>query len=173
MDFLEIVAIFVSFALLIVWLTAVSNFLFFPRLQTATPASAPFVSLLIPARDEAAVIASAVQLLLAQQYPHFELIVLDDGSTDGTAVLAQQAAASDPRFRLIQGQPLPPGWLGKNWACHQLSQAAQGEILIFTDADVQWQPGALAAVIGNRYSVFGNRFADHHSPITVHRSPIT
>lgn len=138
---------FVSFALFILGVTAVTNFRFFPRLKPAQPAATPFVSLLIPARNEAAVIGQTLTALLGQQYPHFEVILLDDGSEDGTATIARQAARQDGRFRLIPGRPLPAGWLGKNWACHQLSQAAQGELLIFTDADVQWQPGALAALV--------------------------
>lgn len=149
MSLATLLAAFITFALLIVWLTAVSNFVFFPRLQATTPKSQPFVSVLIPARNEAGVIGNTVTRLLAQTYPHFELIVLDDNSEDDTAVLAQQSAGEDGRFRLIKGQPLPPGWLGKNWACHQLSQAVRGDILLFTDADVVWQPSALAALVAS------------------------
>ncbi len=154
MNILELLAVFVSFALFIMGITAVSNFLLFPRLRPAQPAVTPFVSLLIPARNEAAVIGSTVAALLAQRYPRFEVLLLDDSSEDETAVLAHQAAQQDPRFRIIQGQLLPPGWLGKNWACHQLSQAAQGDILILTDADVRWQPDALAALVSNQSSAF-------------------
>ncbi len=153
-------ATFVSFALFIVGITAVANFRFFPRLRATEPAATPFVSLLIPARNEAAVIGQTVRALLAQQYPRFEVILLDDGSEDSTTSVAQQAAQEDPRFHLISGRPLPAGWLGKNWACHQLSQAALGELLIFTDADVQWQPGALSALVAcftNQKPLFPNR----------------
>ena len=82
----------------------------------------PSVGILIPARNEAEVIAFTVTSILAQRYPHLELIVLDDNS-DGTALAAQAAAAEaggTHHFRLLCGQPLPPGWMGKNWACHQL-----------------------------------------------------
>lgn len=137
----------VAVALFIMGVTAVSNFLLFPRLRQDSAAYQPLVSVLVPARNEAQVIGRTVSLLLAQAYPHLELIVLDDHSEDETAVLGQSAAGDDPRFRLISGQSLPPGWLGKNWACHQLAQAAQGELLIFTDADVQWQPEALPALV--------------------------
>ncbi|MCB8969021.1 MAG: glycosyltransferase [Ardenticatenaceae bacterium] len=159
MTYIEIIALFVSAALFIMGITAVSNFLLFPRLKPTQPTATPFVSLLIPARNEAAVIARTVTALLAQNYPHFELLLLDDGSEDETAVFAQQAAQQNPRFRIIQGKPLPAGWLGKNWACHQLSQAAQGDLLIFTDADVQWQPDALSALVSYQF--------------TAHRSPST
>lgn len=149
MEPLTLLALFVTAALLIMGLTAVSNLLFFPRLrrQPEPPADAPLVSLLVPARNEAAVIGGTVRGLLAQRYPHLELIVLDDHSTDETAVLAQAAAAGDERLTVLNGRSLPPGWLGKNWACHQLAEAAQGDILIFTDADVRWGPDALPALL--------------------------
>ncbi len=146
-----ILILFTTLALTGIAFIAIFNTLTFPRL-TALPAlsktegSPPRLSLLIPARNEAAVIAQTVRGLLAQSYPHFELILLDDHSTDDTAALAQAAASGDPRFRVLTGQPLPPGWMGKSWACHQLAEAAQGDWLIFTDADVRWSPGALAAL---------------------------
>jgi chlorobactene glucosyltransferase len=109
-------------------------------------AAYPPISVLIPARNEAAVIGQTVGALLAQQYPNIEVIVLDDHSTDATAQVATAVAAGDPRFRLISGAALPTGWGGKNWACHQLVQAARHDLLLFTDADVQWRSGALTAV---------------------------
>jgi chlorobactene glucosyltransferase len=105
------------------------------------------LSICIPARDEARAIGATVRALLAQTGVEFELIILDDGSTDGTAEIARAAAGDDPRLRVLSGSPLPSGWSGKNWACQQLGQAARGAWLIFTDADVHWQPGALAALI--------------------------
>ncbi|WP_420630720.1 glycosyltransferase [Candidatus Leptofilum sp.] len=138
---------FISFALLILGMTAVSNILLFPRLKAAQPAAQPKLSILIPARNEAAVIGQTIRALLKQTATNFELILLDDQSDDGTGKIATQAAADDARFRLISGTPLPSGWLGKNWACHQLSQAATGDYLLFADADVGWQPNALAALL--------------------------
>jgi chlorobactene glucosyltransferase len=114
----------------------------------ASRAVAPFTAaVLIPARNEAAVIGATVTSLLAQAPPCCEVIVLDDSSEDGTAAAARCAAGANPNFRLLRGQPLPQGWMGKNWACHQLALATDADILIFADADVQWQPGALAAVL--------------------------
>lgn len=141
--------ILVSLALIGMAGIASLNSLTFPRLRPAAPQAgpSPLVSILIPARDEAAVIGQTVPRLLAQSYAHFELIILDDHSTDATPALVRAAAAEDDRVRLLAGQPLPPGWLGKNWACQQLAQAAQGEWLIFTDADVQWEPAALSALV--------------------------
>jgi chlorobactene glucosyltransferase len=102
---------------------------------------------LIPARDEADVIGDTVSHLLRQTYPSYEIIVLDDNSTDGTAGMAHTAAGDDGRLQVIKGKPLPEGWVGKNWACQQLANQAKGEILVFTDADVKWMPEALSALV--------------------------
>jgi chlorobactene glucosyltransferase len=139
----------ISFALLVIGITVIVNLVFFPRLQQERHDKQPMVSVLIPARDESSAISQTVQQVLAQTYRNFELVVLDDHSSDGTAGLALKAAGSDDRFYLLQGEALPPGWLGKNWACHQLSQAANGELLLFLDADVSLQPEALAALVAH------------------------
>lgn len=147
-----LLAIVATVALAGMLAVAALNAIGFPRLAAASPApsSLPAVSVLIPARNEAANIGATVRMLLAQSYPTFELLILDDQSTDGTGEVARQAAAGDPRLRVLGGAPLAAGWLGKNWACHQLAQAARHDLLLFTDADVRWQPGALAAVVAHR-----------------------
>ncbi len=138
----------ITFGLLVVALTTILNVLTFPRLRPVPQLkNAPKVSLLIPARNEAVVIGRTVSTLLAQSYTNFEVIVLDDHSQDGTGELAREAAKGDARLRVLEGEPLPEGWLGKNWACQQLSQAATGEWLIFTDADVNWSPQALNSLV--------------------------
>src|SRR5207302_6729068 len=91
------------------------------------------VSVLLPLRDEAHRVEPCLRALLAQNTVT-ELIALDDGSTDGTANLVR-AVAGD-RIRLVTGKPLPPGWLGKPHACHQLAALASGQVLVFVDADV-------------------------------------
>ncbi|AXG99664.1 glycosyltransferase [Deinococcus wulumuqiensis] len=112
----------------------------FPRLRPQSAAPGVRVSLLVPARDEEANLRRNLPGLLAQGAA--EVLVLDDGSRDGTAETARQLGA-----RVLTGEPLPPGWVGKTWACQQLAQAASGDVLIFTDADVTWHPGALGAVL--------------------------
>ncbi len=110
--------------------------------------SNPFkrVSVLIPARNEAANLETLLPSLLESPLPDLEILVLNDRSTDDTAAVVQRFVSLDPRVRLLEGLDLPDGWLGKNWACHQLSLAASGDALIFTDADTRWDKGAPAAI---------------------------
>ncbi|MEO7426432.1 MAG: glycosyltransferase [Fibrobacteria bacterium] len=126
-------------------MVTVLNALTAPLLEQAPPARPARVSLLIPARDEEANLALLLPMLSRLQGSDLEILILDDGSSDGTADLVRQQGAP---IRLLPGRPLPPGWLGKNWACSQLAEAASGEILIFCDADAQPGPGAVAATVG-------------------------
>lgn len=103
----------------------------------------PFVSVLVPARNEEANIENCLRSLLAQNYPRFELLVLDDCSTDQTPVILRRLSQSDKVLRVLSGKPLPEGWLGKHWACHQLTQVAHGDYLLFTDADTEHHPDML------------------------------
>jgi len=135
--------------LIILCLTTVLNAITFPRLKPRTQTETPKVSILIPARNEAHVIEKTISHLIRQRYQNYEIILLDDQSTDGTASIAQQTG--NEKLKIISGNPLPSGWLGKNWACHQLSQAAsvESQLLIFTDADVMWHPEALGAIVAH------------------------
>jgi chlorobactene glucosyltransferase len=96
----------------------------------------PKVAVLVPARNEEEVIERCVASLLNQDYPDFEVLVLDDESSDGTLQVLTKLAANR-RLRVLQGLPPPPGWVGKCWACHQLATAAPAaaEVLVFVDAD--------------------------------------
>ncbi|MCS7178708.1 MAG: glycosyltransferase family 2 protein [Anaerolineae bacterium] len=109
----------------------------------AVPPCLPRVSILVPVRNEEAVIRHCLRSLLAQDYPDFEVLVLDDGSTDGTGAVLAALAREESRLRVLVGRPLPEGWLGKHWACQQLAEAATGELLLFTDADTIHHPWAL------------------------------
>jgi len=105
----------------------------------------PLVSVLIPARNEAENIGRALYTITQQTYRNIEIIVLDDHSDDRTAEIVRKVANIEPRLRLIKGKPLPDGWTGKNWACHQLAREANGEQLLFVDADVQLAPEAISS----------------------------
>ncbi|WP_165774800.1 glycosyltransferase family 2 protein [Candidatus Viridilinea mediisalina] len=119
-----------------------------PRLAEPPPEpqAAPLVSLLIPARNEERVIERCVAGALAQAYPAFEVLVVDDGSTDATPVLLARMS-HHPHLRILTGRPLPPGWAGKPHACQQLGEHARGEWLLFLDADTAPHPQLVAALL--------------------------
>src|SRR5512136_752089 len=91
-----------------------------PKSDAQLPEPAPLISVLVPARNEETNIGVCLDSLRQQDYPNFEILVLDDSSTDGTADMVARIAAEDGRVRLLHGQPLPQGWAGKTFACHQL-----------------------------------------------------
>ncbi len=96
----------------------------------------PPVTVVVPARNEARNIERCLTSLTLQDYPDFEVIVVDDGSFDGTGELARGVPRGNAgRLVVIEGAPLPDGWFGKPWACHQGAMAAGGRLLLFTDAD--------------------------------------
>lgn len=146
------IAVLATAALSGMLLIALFNAFAFPRLgrylvDELAQYHLPPVSVLIPARQEEERIGPTLAALLAQDYPNFEVLVLDDNSTDATYATACAAGSGDSRLRVMHGKPLPSGWGGKNWACHQLAQAARYDMLIFTDADVTWRIDALKAVV--------------------------
>ncbi|MBI5647890.1 MAG: glycosyltransferase [Ignavibacteriae bacterium] len=133
-------------ALLLMLAVVLVNVQFFRRIPKAVSGGTPRLSVCIPARNEAARIGACIRSLVAQEYPSFEILVLDDESTDGTADVVRDAAGGHTSVKVLPGKPLPEGWTGKNWACAQLAEQAQGELLLFTDADTTYEPGALRAL---------------------------
>jgi chlorobactene glucosyltransferase len=115
----------------------------------------PKVSILIPARNEAKRIGPCLKGMLAQDYPRFEILVLDDRSTDGTLNVVRAYQKRKPSrgsgravdLKVFRGEELPKGWLGKPWACQQLAKKAQGEWLFFTDADTWHKPEMLRRTV--------------------------
>jgi chlorobactene glucosyltransferase len=109
----------------------------------------PMVSVLIPARNEAKNIERCVNSLRNQAYKNYEILVLNDNSTDNTLEILDRIAASDSRVRVLNGKPLPDDWYGKPFALHQLTRQAQGQIFIFTDADTVHTPTSIAWAVTN------------------------
>jgi len=119
-----------------------------PNLSDSPTASDGLVSVIIPARNERAVIETVVTSVLASAYRPIEVLVVDDRSTDDTAARVGELARRDPRLRLIAGEELPPGWYGKPWACLQGYRASRGDLLLFTDADTRHTPELLGRAVG-------------------------
>jgi chlorobactene glucosyltransferase len=105
------------------------------------------VSVLIPARDEEHNISTCLQSLLEQDYAPLEIRILDDESKDNTASIVRKFEEENTHIHLHSGISLPQGWTGKNWACHQLSKQAKGDIYIFTDADNRFEPQAISRTV--------------------------
>ncbi|MBS1910832.1 MAG: glycosyltransferase [Bacteroidetes bacterium] len=138
----------VTLILTLLFCIAVWNYFSFAAIrQNERPSQTPRVSVLVPARNEERTITACVRSLLAQNYPDFEVCVLNDASDDATGSILAKLAAEHPELRVLTGTPLPAGWVGKNWACHQLALLADGEWLIFTDADTVHSPESIAACI--------------------------
>lgn len=147
---LLVIEIVVAVIGLSITVNTLNNLRAYHRLGTFASAQAdtPYVSVLVPARDEERGLADCLASLCVQEYARHEVIVLDDGSTDATGAIAAGFAQTYPTVRVIAGAPLPDGWLGKAWACQQLADAARGDVLLFTDADTVHTPGMIRCVVG-------------------------
>ncbi len=131
-------------------LPVVLSLLNLPRFRRTPAASAPSsrdrLSVLIPARNEAARIGPTLDAVRGAEDPELEIVVMDDASEDGTPAVVMERARQDARVRLAEAPALPPGWNGKQHACHALAQVARGDILLFLDADVHLESDALPRI---------------------------
>ena len=131
------------------FLWVVSNARNYPTVSAQmelTPRQQPRVSILIPARNEAKILAQTLPNFLELDYDNYEVILVDDASTDGTGVLGERLAQSHPgKLRVLRVEELPAGWVGKTHALHRGFQAATGEWVLATDADIVFHPKALRA----------------------------
>jgi chlorobactene glucosyltransferase len=109
----------------------------------------PLVSIIVPARNEALNIGACLSTLLRTRYPRWEIILVNDGSEDGTGDIGHALAERfGDELRVLESEPLPDGWSGKSWACWQGYRAARGELLLFTDADTRHDPALLGHAVG-------------------------
>ena len=128
---------------------AIVNLAILSRTPRVPAREGTLVSVLIPARNEAANIGPAVDAALASRGVDIEVLVMDDGSTDATAEIVRSMASHDPRIRLLNAPPLAEGWTGKVHACHHLSKHARGTHFLFVDADVRLRPHAASLLAGH------------------------
>src|SRR5438445_5123879 len=139
----------------------------FPTLpnQTGTASDVPLVSIILPVRNQAGTVSDCVRSLVGLEYPNKEIIVVDGGSTDGTRELVQKFASE---ITLVDEEPLPVGWVGKNWACHIGDKKSRGELLLFTDGDSVHATDSLARSVN--YLQFGSVDLVRLAPGTILRS---
>ena len=123
---------------------SISNWFEFKKLEDQkSGTTVPMVSVLVPMRDEEQNAERCIRSLAEQSYSNYEIIVLDDASTDRTYEILSQLERRYANLKVIKGKELPKGWLGKHWACHQLSKMALGEYILFTDADTVHSPATI------------------------------
>lgn len=139
------ILIIITLILIVLSFISFVNFLWAPVLSIKEKVikDPELISILIPARNEEHNIAKCLDSVLKQDYPLKEIIVLDDFSSDNTFELAQ--SFSNCGVKVIKGKELPTGWIGKNWACYQLSKEATGNYLLFIDADVYLNPDTISS----------------------------
>jgi len=109
----------------------------------------PLVSVLIPVRNEEKFIERCLNSLRDQRYQNYEILALNDNSTDKTQEILERMAREDDRIKIFTGMPLPDNWYGKPFALHQLTQKAKGEIYLFTDADTIHNPASISWAVTN------------------------
>jgi hypothetical protein len=117
------------------------------RVDPPRPAAWPRLSLVVAACNEAEHVESAVTSILREDYPDLEVVLVDDRSSDGTGAIADRLATADDRLRVLHVTELPTGWLGKVHALARGAEAARGEWILFTDADVHFAPGTLRRAV--------------------------
>ncbi|HKN24891.1 MAG TPA: glycosyltransferase [Candidatus Acidoferrum sp.] len=123
----------------------------------AADAACPKLSLILAARDEREKLPAALATLVAIDYPCLEIVAVDDRSSDGTGQILDDFAAKHPQLKVVHVRELPKGWLGKPHALQSGYEVSSGELLVFTDADVKFQPDALRRVV----ALFRERGLDH------------
>jgi chlorobactene glucosyltransferase len=147
-----IIFIYATFIFIIVrFAVTLFNFISDPKLRRVSHSYTDLVSILIPARNEEDNILNLLTSIQRQDYQNYEVIILDDDSSDRTYELCEKFASKYPEFRVIKGKELTGSWLGKNYACYQLAQQAKGDFLLFVDADVQVRNGAINSAVHRMY----------------------
>jgi len=129
-------------------LISVLNLVFRAKLKVEKNDLCSKISVLIPARNEGNNIGNILEDILNQEYTNFEVIVFNDQSTDNTLEIVEEFISKSNKIRVINSEGLPDMWMGKNYACHKLSENAKGEFLLFVDADVRMNKNVLKDTVG-------------------------
>lgn len=125
----------IYFFLILRFAITLFNFISNPKLIRSRYRSNDLISVLIPVRNEQTHIPALLNSLRSQRHTNFEVLILNDASSDNTELIIREFVRTDARFKMITGETLPEGWTGKNFACHQLARNARGSYFIFLDAD--------------------------------------
>jgi len=141
---------FLAGVLTLLCLISIYNYFTFAKVKRVldTHSLLPFVSILVPARNEERCIRECIESLANQIYPNYEIIILDDDSSDDTPRILDELQSLYPQLiSVIHSHELPDSWIGKSHACHVLSRYAKGDYLLFTDADTVHSPYALNSLV--------------------------
>jgi glycosyltransferase involved in cell wall biosynthesis len=163
-----IIVIYFTFVFLVLrFVVTLFNFISDPKLRRVNHSYSDFVSILVPARNEEDNILILLNSILEQDYQNYEVIILDDDSSDNTYDICAGFAAKHNAFRVSKGKELSAPWLGKNFACHQLAQEAKGDFMLFLDADDKIYTGLINSAVHRMYfrnlgllSLFANQQMD-------------
>lgn len=154
---LSVATIIGAIGAVVAWSGMVSNLRLYTRTvrgdRPAQGGTSPVVSVCIPARNEESNIEACVRSVLASVDVPVEVLVYDDQSTDATPRILARLVAEDSRVRVVPTQPLPEGWNGKQWGCERMGHAARGAWVLFTDADVRFEPDCVARTLARAESL--------------------
>lgn len=113
----------------------------------------PKVSIILPARNEEEFLAKCLDSLIDQDYQDYEIIAIDDSSTDSTGKIISEYAKQNSKIISVSARPKPQGWMGKNWACMEGYKKATGELLLFTDADTKHAKNVISLAVSHLLSL--------------------
>jgi hypothetical protein len=140
--------IVILFVLIVLFINIIANRMVVKDpIESGRRDTLPSVSVLIPTRNEAKNVGACLRGALTQDHPRYEVILVDDSSTDATVQIAQNIAANNQRLRVFRGRPVAPHWFGKTYAQYQAAQVSRGQYLLFLDADVVLDRRALSYMV--------------------------
>lgn len=150
-DILNIILLSMMIGVFCAWIYFISyitrSFKKAPKLDVSIGTQYPKVSVIVPARNEERFIENCLKTIGMQDYPNYNIIAIDDSSTDKTANIMKEYASKDRKVVFVEAEPKPDGWAGKNWACYQGYLRSDGDLLLFTDADTDYNESVISAAV--------------------------